>query len=140
MFSQVISNLNWLHIFVATLAYFMLGALWYSPVLFVKQWIKFHNINIDDPDAKKGVAQVFLMSFVCMFLAVTAIAICQHFFKTTTLLSGLKVGLFLSVFLCATAISIGYIYLKKPLSLFAIDCGYQIIGCSIAGAILGVWH
>ena len=79
MFSQVISNLNWLHIFLATLAYFMLGALWYSPVLFVKQWIKFHNINVNDADAKKGMAQTFLMSFVCMFLAVTAIAICQHF-------------------------------------------------------------
>lgn len=46
--------LNWPAIAVAALAYFALGSLWYSPLLFVKKWIAYLNIDVMHPMLKKG--------------------------------------------------------------------------------------
>jgi hypothetical protein len=53
------SEINWLAVLVSGLAYFALGALWYSPVLFSKKWIELGKIDINDPNAKKGVGLMF---------------------------------------------------------------------------------
>jgi hypothetical protein len=36
------ANVNILAVFVAAMATFILGAVWYSPVLFGKQWVEAH--------------------------------------------------------------------------------------------------
>ena len=33
-------DLNWIHVATATLANFMLGWAWFSPLLFVKPWLR----------------------------------------------------------------------------------------------------
>ncbi|NBC66602.1 MAG: DUF1761 family protein, partial [Bacteroidetes bacterium] len=38
--SELLASLNWLSIIAATVVYFILGALWYSPVLFGNIWMK----------------------------------------------------------------------------------------------------
>ena len=61
MGTETFSHLNWLAILVAALAYFVLGALWYSKVLFVKPWLRMTGIKVDDPSAKKGLGQILLV-------------------------------------------------------------------------------
>lgn len=139
MITELIAQLNWLHVFVAALAYFMFGALWYSPLLFIKQWLQLTNMNPDDPDAKKDMAKTMITSFILLFIITIGIALLQVQFMTTTLIAGLKLGLFVGVIFSTTAISINYVYTRKSLKLYLIDCGYQIIGCGIVGAILGAW-
>ncbi len=60
--------INWIAVLVATLAYFALGALWYSKILFAPKWIALNKIDINHPDAKKGMGMMFGGSFVLMFL------------------------------------------------------------------------
>jgi hypothetical protein len=51
-------QLNFLAILVAAVAAFVLGALWYSPVLFAKQWMKAHGYTPDKLEAmKKGMVR-----------------------------------------------------------------------------------
>jgi hypothetical protein len=38
---------NWFAVLAATLSMFVLGALWYSPLLFVKPWIKAAGLDVD---------------------------------------------------------------------------------------------
>lgn len=40
--------MNWLAIIVAALANFLLGGLWYSPILFGKRWQKENNLSDED--------------------------------------------------------------------------------------------
>ena len=140
MFNQVLSNIHWLHVLVATLAYFALGSVWYSPVLFVKKWIKAANINIDNPDAKKGMGFLFGGSFVLMFITSTGLAFLQQVLPAIDFIGGIKLGLLVSVALVSTSISVNYLYTKKPLALFLIDNGYHIVGITIASAIIAGWH
>ena len=74
MDTQFLANIHWLQILVAALAYFALGALWYS-ALFGKKWVAYHQINVEDPEMKKGVAGIMISSFVLMAVAVICLAI-----------------------------------------------------------------
>ena len=67
--------LNWPAIAVAALAYFALGSLWYSKVLFVNRWIADLKLDVTDPNAKKGMGMMFGGSLVLMFVQSLAIAI-----------------------------------------------------------------
>ena len=55
-------------------------------------------------------------------------------------LSGVKLGLTTGVFFSAAAISITYLYLKRPLGLHFIDGLYHVVGQIIAAVILCAWQ
>jgi hypothetical protein len=141
MFTSLLTHLNWLHIIVATVAYFALGALWYSKILFVNPWIKGHNIDINNPDAKKGVALVMLGSFVFFLLTTTGIAILQQLIPSYHLnaVHAVKYSLLIGFLFSFSTMSIGYLYTLKPLSVHLIDGLYHVTGITIAGLILALW-
>lgn len=133
-----LTHLSWLHVLAATIAYFALGAIWYS-FLFRKQWIHYHNIDTSNADAQKGAGLIMLLGFVWTFIMVTAIAVLST--KTSMqggVLSGIKLGLTTGIF-SALAISMTYLYLKKPAGLHLIDGLYHVVGQIIAATILVVW-
>jgi hypothetical protein len=132
------SELNWLHILVAAIAYFALGAVWYS-ALFGKKWVAYHQINMDHPDAKKGTGIIMTASFVLMFLTTIGLALLVNRLGLYQAVSGVKLGLLTGVCFSASAISICYLYVKKPSALHLIDGGYHIVGQIIAATILCVW-
>lgn len=45
-------EVNWLAVGLATLVSFVVGGLWYSPIMFLKQWMKLAGIT--DKQMKKG--------------------------------------------------------------------------------------
>jgi hypothetical protein len=133
------SEINWLAVLVAAVAYFMLGALWYS-VLFGKKWIAYQNIDMSHPDARKGTGVIMTGSFVLMLLATFALAVLVIRLDLTVALSGIKLGLFTGFFFSMTAISITYLYIKKPSGLHFIDGLYHVTGQALAAMILCLWR
>ncbi len=139
MFQQMLTQLNWLHIAVAALAYFALGALWYSKLLFSAPWVKGHGINIADPNASKCMGLMFGGSFVLMFAVCVGLALVYRMIPINTAILAVKFGLFFGLFFSATTICIGYLYCKKPLSVHLIDGLYHTAGMIIASIILVLW-
>jgi hypothetical protein len=138
MGSDVFSHLPWLAILVAGLAYFALGAIWYS-FLFRNAWIKSTGVNVNDPNMKKGVAATFLTSLVMMIITAFGIALFLSKIGPSSWMTGAKVGLVAGICFAATSVSISYLYEKRPTMLYIINCGYNIVGCVIIGIILSVW-
>ena len=141
--SQLFDGLNWPAIAVAALVYFALGALWYSKAMFVNRWIADLKIDVNNPDAKKGMGMMFGGSFVLMFIQCLAIAIIAERLDLDVAgggwMSGLKLGAFTGCCFCAATIGVNYLYEKKPMSLFLINAGYAIVGNIIAGIIICSW-
>ena len=134
-----LSNLDWLHVLVATVAYYILGAIWYS-FLFQKQWIRYHKIDTSNPDAKKGVGMIMFLGFVWTFIICTGLALL--IFKTPYLggiESAVKLGLTTGVCFSAMVISMTYLYLKKPFALHLIDGLFHVVGQVVAAIILILW-
>lgn len=139
MDTSFFSELNWLHILVAAIAYFLLGAIWYSP-LFGKRWIAYQKIDMNDPEAKKGAATIMFFSFIIMFLTTIGLAVLVYRLELEEAMSGIKLGLFTGLLFSAAAISISYLYVKKPLGLHLIDGLYHVLGQVIAAVILCIWR
>jgi hypothetical protein len=137
---NLFADINWIAVLVAALAYFALGALWYSPVLFSKRWISDLKLDVNDPKMKEGVGMTFGGSFVLMFVSCLAIAILAARMDLWGWMSGLKLGAICGVCFNAAGIGINYLYEKRPISLFLINAGYQIVGCIIAGIIICMWQ
>jgi len=139
---QNFDYLNWPAVAVAALAYFGLGALWYSKALFAKRWIADLKIDVNDPDAKKGMGMMFGGSLVMMFVQSLAIAIIAERLgiRGAGWMSGVKLGALTGCCLCAATVGVNYLYEKKPMSLFLINAGYAIVGNIIAAVIICSWE
>jgi len=138
MDTSFLTHINWLAVLVAAIAYFALGALWYT-VLFGKQWLRFQKIIPNDEEAKKGAGIIMLGSFILMFIATAGLAILIDRLQLHQVLSGIEIGLLTGLFFSMTAISTSYIYVKKPLGLHFIDGMYHVVGQIIAAIILCIW-
>lgn len=130
-----ISELNWIAVVVATLSSFALGGLWYGPV-FGKAWMKASGVS-QEKAAQVNMLKTYGGTFV-LNLAV-AFAIATLIGPHAGWKMGLHTGLFSSVFFVATAFGVVYLFEQRPLSLWLINAGYQVVNFSIMGSIIGAW-
>jgi hypothetical protein len=127
-------------VIVATIAFWALGALWYSPVLFGKKWQK--EVGLSDETLKKSnMTLVFGLSFVLMFIMVLGMSftLMLHKPENVTWVNGLRLGIFVAIVFSMATMGINYLYQRRSLVLWLIDGFYMIIGLGIAGIILGAW-
>jgi hypothetical protein len=134
-------HINVWAVLVSALAFWALGALWYSPVLFSKRWQK--EVGFKEEDiSKTNMAKVFGLSFLCMLLMVWALnfVINSHKAEDVSLFQGLHYGAFMGFFFSMLTLGINYLYQRRSIVLWLIDGIYVILGLSIAGMILGAWR
>lgn len=61
-------NLNWLAIIVAAASAFILGGLWYPPLMFVKRWIKETGIT-EESTKNTNMIKLFSFAFILSLIA-----------------------------------------------------------------------
>src|SRR3989449_7426806 len=85
------ANVNVLAVIVAALATFVLGAVWYSPVLFAKQWMQAHGYTPEQLEAMKrrGVAPAYAVSALCYLGMAYALALLASYTQATSFVQGL---------------------------------------------------
>lgn len=129
-------NLNWAAIIVAAVSAFALGALWYSPLLFSKRWMKESGVsqeNAENTNMVKTFGLAFMLSLVAsFFLAMFIGADAGAGFGA---LAGFMAGLGW-VF---TFMGIIYLFEQKSLALFLINSLYSVAALTLMGFIIGVW-
>ncbi|MEI7831034.1 MAG: DUF1761 domain-containing protein [Prolixibacteraceae bacterium] len=133
--------INMWAVLTGTLAFWVLGALWYSPVLFGKIWQK--EVNFKEEEITKGnMALVFGLSFLLMLFMVWALnfVINSHKPEEVNMLRGLLYGAFTGFFFSMLTMGINYLYQRRSVILWLIDGFYVLTGLGIAGMILGAWR
>ena len=127
--------------FVAALAAFMLGALWYSPMLFAKAWVAAHGYTEADVKAMQANApKAYGISFLCFLLMAHVLAWLVHLTGASNWMYGLHLG-FLGWLGFALPLGLtAHVYSNKKLATFLIDLGYQFVYLLLMGAIIGAWQ
>ena len=141
MNTEYLSHVNWIAVLVATVAYFVLGALWYSKALFGTKWAQLVKLDMTNPDLKKGMGGMMVSTFVLILIVCFGLeTLIVKFGFVQELTYGIKLGLLTGLAFATTAVSISYVYERKPANLYLINNGYHILGHVIAATILVLWR
>lgn len=135
--TELLLSLNWLAILTATLIYFGLGALWYSPLLFANAWMKQLNKGPDDFGEPNPI--IFLYSFILQGVAVISLALFISAMGINTALNGAIIGFGAGAGILYTLTGATGIFSEKPFKLHLIDNGYHVVGLILSGLIIGWW-
>jgi hypothetical protein len=135
----MIASLNYIHILVAALAYFIIGALWYS-VLFQKPWMAAIGAKAPTEEAKKGMPLMFAITFVLNFVICFAVAVVLHFVQPMSIVPAVKVGALLGACFVGTSCAMNNMYAQRPVVLTLIDAGYHVAGIIMTSVLLTLWH
>ena len=129
--------INWLAVVAAALSMFVLGAIWYSPLLFVKQWAKAAGLEIDY-EKRGNFATILGISFVLTLIMAANLA----FFVAGVPDLATVVAYAVAAGLGWAALGLWVISLfeRRPFAYVLINGGYLTVGFAIMGLILGLWR
>jgi Protein of unknown function (DUF1761) len=129
---------NYVAVLVAGLASFVLGSIWYSPVMFLKPWMA--EIKMPADHAKPPMGRLLATAFVTAMVASYAMAVLLVPLQHHSLEIGLRRGFAAGVCWVATAFGSSYAFEGKSLRHWAINAGYFVVQFTAMGAILGVMN
>ncbi len=121
-------------IVLAAVSSFMLGGLWYSPVLFGKTW----NNENGGVEQTGHPAKVFGISFLFSLLAAYCFAVWIG--PAPELLMAVHAGALAGFGFVAASFGINYQFAQRSFKLWLIDGGYHLVQFMLFGLILGLWH
>lgn len=130
------SAINYAAVVVAALSSFLIGGIWYSPILFAKPWMADNGLSKEDLEQGRPL-KIFGGAFVLSLL----IAINLAFFlgAKAGLAWGATAGALAGFGWVAASMGITFLFERKPLRLFVIDACYHGVAYAVMGAIIGVW-
>lgn len=129
--------INLLAVLAAAVSTFVIGALWYSPLLFYKSWLRANGFS--DADVQKGnSAVIFGLSFVFSVIMAANLA---AFLATpdTTLAWGATAGALTAVWV-VLGMAVVALFERRPWSYVLVNGGYWFVSFVVMGAILGGWR
>jgi len=133
---QILSDVNWLAVLVATIVAFMLGGLWYSKVLFGNTWMKEIGLT-EEAINNANMPRTFGTTFVLQLIA--AVAMSALIGNDGGWLTGLQTGLWVGLFWIATAYGVTYLFEQRTFRLWLINAGYYVVLYAVMGTIIGAW-
>jgi len=130
-------GINLWAILVAAIVNFVLGGLWYSPLLFVKPWLAMAGVSkeVFDAGIAKGIAVEAISSLMIAFVLAYAL----HYADVATLAAGLLIAFFLWLGFVVTVLLGSVTHEHKPFAYFAINAGYRLVAMLAMSAVLTLW-
>ncbi len=137
----MLPTIHWLPVIGSAVAVFAIGALWYSPMLFGKAWVKAHGHTPEKIEAMRAsMGRAYGVSFVCYVVMAVAMAILIKRMDVIYVRGGVKLGALIGMGFAATIGLTANMYSDKKLAAWLIDAGYQIVYLMVMGAILVAWR
>jgi hypothetical protein len=132
MLEHFLSSVNYWAVLVSGLAYWIIGAVWFS-ALFGSVWgteLENHGVKIKEPTPRELAAKLVQTFGVAFIVFVT---------DPSTVRSALGLGAFTGVCLSGATLGIAYTWEGRSKKLFLVDAGYPIAGVMVSTIILSVW-
>lgn len=127
--NELTSNVNWLAVIIGTIVSFIIGWLWYSPILFGKKWAEGSGVELGTASSMPVAAMVTqLVStfFLALLVGVTA---AQNALATIILIVLTIAGFVMSVGL----------FVKKSTFAILVDGGFIVIMGVVMIIIQGIF-
>jgi hypothetical protein len=132
-----LATLNPWAVLTAALSAFLVGGLWYSPVLFGALWKKANRFGTHEAPAATG--KTFAISFILSLAMAFNLAMFLNDPKTT-LAWGATAGFLAGFGWVAMGIGVVSLFEHRPWTYVFVNGGYLTVALVVMGAILGAWR
>ena len=137
-------TINYLAILVASVAAMGVGFLWYSQILFGKQWARLKGYTEDSLRAEqKKMGKLYGLSFLATLLMAYMLAhvmeLSNAFYGYGMLQSGITSAIFMWFGFVMPIQFTSQIFGEKKWKLFSIDTGYQLVALVVMGSIISLF-
>ena len=133
--------INYVAVLVTAVAGFMLGWLWFSPVLFVKPWMAEMKITEEKMREcmNKGMAGYMIRGFLYTLLSTFGLYLLIASRGGPNYVKGALIGVAVGVLLVGARMLNSAVWEEKSAKLMAIVVGHEVVVFAAQGAILGAW-
>ncbi len=130
-------SIHYWAVLVAAVINMAVGAAWYSPAMFGKEWAKLLGKKVGDMGNRNaGYSVSMVAALVQSFLLAFFVA----YAGATTAAQGALVGLMAWAGFAATVTAGDTVFSGRPWRLWAINTGYYLFVLIVNGALLAVWR
>ena len=130
-------DINWWAVLVATAVNMVVGAIWYSKILFAKDWSKLTGRKMNEMgDGSTSYVITTVGAFVQNFIFAYVVG----WSAVTTAAKGAYLGILLWIAFVAVTQGVNTVFANSRKKLWAINTGYFLVVLIINGAILAAWR
>lgn len=127
--NELTSNVNWLAVIVGTIVSFLIGWLWYSPILFGKKWAEGSGVELGNSSSMPVAAMVTQLISTFFLALLVGITAAQNALATIILIVLTIAGFVMSVGL----------FVKKSNFAILVDGGFILIMGVVMVIIQGIF-
>jgi hypothetical protein len=126
--------MNYIHIIIAIVVAYVIGALWYSPVLFAKQWKKLAKLK----GKLKMTFRDIIQSIILTIIMVVALAFALDYAYINAIMDAMVAAVILWIGFIVPVMYSPVIWKKQDIKLFWLESVHYLVVLIIAAIIL-VW-
>jgi hypothetical protein len=136
---MISSGINYWSVLVAAAAYMVLGAIWYSSILFGKVWMKGIGKTKEQLNSEFSPLN-YVWAIITSILAAYGVARIMSWAGGDSVVDGIKVGLVTGICFVFASMGVNDFFEGRPKSLTFINASYHFVGLIISGIIIGLWR
>jgi uncharacterized protein YacL len=132
-------RINHVAVWVAGIAHFMLGAIWYTtlgPAWMAAIAKTETQLRAEQPN----VAIPMIIAVIVAIVIAYTLAWLLPRLEAQSVAGGATAGVMLAITLIASTLAMNYGFEVRSISLWLINSGYMIVGMALMGAIIGGWR
>lgn len=136
-------DVNWVAVLVGGVINMVVGALWYSPLLFAKPWMESLGLSdkkLEEMKKQTNMGKTYGIMFVGALIMAYVMAMLVQVTNTTMLDTGAMLGFWMWLGFIAPTMLAGVLFEQKPLKWYFVSSGYYLVVLVLVGALLAVWR
>ncbi len=134
-------TVNYLSLLVASFAGMAIGMLWYSPLVFGKQWMAAAGMTPEKMASRKRRMPIAIIGgFLCQIITAYVLVYFASLFDVVTVSEALTLALWAWLGFTAVTSLHAVLWEGKPTAYWAINAGYQLAVFGAMTLILTLWR
>lgn len=137
---DLLGEVNWLAIVVATVAYWILGAIWYANSVFGRAWQRASGTEL--AEGYRPGPGLYIGTLIANFLTVMATAMLAVATGSTDVSDAIVLGVVVGIGYAVALLLLGAVTETKPNAgvWFTINAGYHLVGVLGSALIVTLWN
>lgn len=138
---SIINMIDFYSVVIASAAAMMVGALWYSPLLFAKPWMALAGFTPEEMRNRRRIPMsvLYFVQFLALLLTNMVFARVLSALQAYTIPQALTVAVFIWLGFVAPILLWSILWERRPFILYLIHLGHYLLTLMVSAVFLSTW-